>query len=326
MYTSLGAVISGNEEKQMKIFAKTINMDRTQWLLQRRKGICGSDASVVLGINPYRSVLQLWKDKTGQIPVDETRNEYMYFGNVMEPVIKKEFMKRTGLKVRAKNAILQSAEYPFMLADLDGIVKDDETGELAVFEAKTASEYKKGIWEKEVPEEYMAQVQHYLCVTGFKKAYVCAIVGGNSFYCHEIYRDEEYIENLVEKERKFWECVESRTSPVPDGSQATVDYINESYPESNKMDMELPFGAEMLISRYLEVEEQIKILTTQKNECSNKLKTMLKENERGHAGSHSVKWITVQKQSLDTKKVKELLGNSYDDYLQSSSYRKFSVA
>ena len=309
----------------MKVFAKTLHLDRTQWLAERRKGICGSDASIVLGINPYRSVLHLWKDKTGQFPVEENGNEYTHFGNVLEPVIKKEFTKRTGLKVRAKNAILQSAEYPFMLADLDGIVKDED-GELAVFEAKSASEYKKAAWEKEVPKEYLAQVQHYLCVTGFKKAYVCALVGGNSFYCHEIYRDEEYISHLVKKEQEFWECVKNGVAPIPDGSQATVEYMEQSYPKSNKKEMELPFDAEILINRYMEIDEKIKLLTTQKNEYSNQLKEMLKENEKGYIGERVVKWSTVQKQTLDTAKVKELLGNQYADYLQTSSYRKFSVA
>lgn len=309
----------------MKILSKTKELSREQWLEQRRKGVCGSDASIVLGLNPYRSILHLWEDKRGLLPIEEKGNDYTYFGNIMEPVIKKEFTKRTGLKVRAKNAILQSAEHEFMLADVDGLVKEDD-GCLSVFEAKTASEFKKGIWEKGVPEEYVAQVQHYLCVTGFKKAYVCAIVGGNSFFCHEIYRDEAYISLLVRKEREFWTCVQENRSPVPDGAKATVEYLNYTYPESVNKETELPFEAENLVYSYLGVEESIKTLTTQKNEIANQLKIMMKENEKGHAGNHTVKWSTVQKQTLDTKRVKEVLGDKYDDYLVTSSYRKFSVA
>ena len=176
------------------------------------------------------------------------------------------------------------------------------------------------------PEEYMAQIQHYLCVTGFQKAYVCALVGGNSFYCHEVYRDEEYIKDLVAKEKEFWNCVKSKIPPKVDGSQATVDYINQTYPISNQKDMELPFGAETLISSYLDVEETIKTLTTQKNILANQLKEMMKENEKGYAGDHVVKWTTITKHSLDTQKVKEVLGTEYEKYLLPSSYRKFTVA
>ena len=309
----------------MKILAKTAGLSREQWLELRRKGVCGSDASIVLGLNPYRSILHLWKDKTGLLPIEENGNEYTYFGHVMEPVIKKEFTKRTGLKVRAKNAVLQSTEHEFMLADVDGLVKEAD-GSISVFEAKTASEFKKGIWEKGIPEEYMAQVQHYLCVTGLKKAYVCAIAGGNSFFCHEVFRDEAYINLLVRKEKEFWDCVQENRLPVPDGAKATVDYLNNLYSESTKKETELPFEAENLVYSYLGVEESIKTLTTQKNEIANQLKIMMKDCEKGLAGNHTVKWKTVQKQTLDSKKVKEVLGDKYDDCLVTSSYRKFSVA
>ena len=62
----------------------------------RRNGIGGSDASVVMGKNPWRSIQQLWEDKTGKTPVLENSNEYTYWGNVMEGIIRKEFMNRTG--------------------------------------------------------------------------------------------------------------------------------------------------------------------------------------------------------------------------------------
>ena len=41
----------------------TKDLTRLEWLELRREGIGGSDASVVMGENPYRSILQLWKRK-----------------------------------------------------------------------------------------------------------------------------------------------------------------------------------------------------------------------------------------------------------------------
>lgn len=309
----------------MKIFARIKNMSKAEWLEMRRYGVCGSDAPVILGLSKYRSILQLWKDKTGKIPVEETESEYTYWGHVMESTIRKEFMKRTGLKVRVRNQILQSDAYPFMLADVDGIVKEED-GSYALFEAKTASEYKRKVWEEGVPEEYVAQVQHYLCVTGYEKAYVCAIVGGNTFFCHVLYRDESYIKDLVEKERSFWNDVLACVPPVPDASPATADYLSEMYPISNHLETELPSDAEALVASFMSIEEQMKMLSDEKTLITNQLKDMMKEHEKGYAGSHVVSWPTITKRSLDSKKVKALLGSSYDDYLVTSSYRKFSVA
>lgn len=89
----------------------TAKMTREEWLQLRRRGIGGSDASVIMGKNPYRSILQLWEEKTGKLPVTDEGNEYTYWGNVMEPIIRKEFMNRTGLKVRQKHAMIFHKDY-----------------------------------------------------------------------------------------------------------------------------------------------------------------------------------------------------------------------
>lgn len=140
----------------MKILARTKDLSREEWLRIRTQGIGGSDVSILAGINPYKSIYELWKEKTGQSEPSEGQSEFAYFGSVLEPIVKAEFMKRTGLKVRAKNMILQSTDYPFMIADLDGIINDN--GEACVFEAKTASEYKLSEWNKGVPKAYVLNV------------------------------------------------------------------------------------------------------------------------------------------------------------------------
>ena len=58
-----------------------------------------------MGKNPYRSILQLWEEKTGKLPVTDEGNEYTYWGNVMEPIIRKEFMNRTGAITLEDNKI-----------------------------------------------------------------------------------------------------------------------------------------------------------------------------------------------------------------------------
>lgn len=309
----------------MKKMIATKELTTEEWLRYRRLGIGGSDASTILGINPYNSILRLWEDKTGRYPVEEAENESMHFGHVMEPIIRKEFERRTGYRVRRSNFILQSTEHPFMLADLDGVTRDEE-GNLCVWEAKTASEFKRAVWEKGVPEEYVVQVQHYLSVTGYGKAYICAIVGGNSFYCHEIQRDDEYISKLIETERIFWDCVLTGIPPKPDGSAATSAYLAEKYYTGKKSEIFLPEEAEQLVEDYGKLDENIRHLKTQKEEVTNQLKAMLGENEKGRTENHVISWTTVVKRTADVNKLKEQLGDAYEDYLKESRYRKFSVA
>ena len=75
--------------------ASTENMPYDEWLDWRKKGIGGSDASVVCGINRYRSPIELWMDKTNQIPYQEA-GEAAYWGTQLEALVKAEFTKRTG--------------------------------------------------------------------------------------------------------------------------------------------------------------------------------------------------------------------------------------
>lgn len=53
------------------IMIPTKDLTREEWLELRRNGIGGSDASVVMGKNPWRSIQQLWEDKTSKTPVQE---------------------------------------------------------------------------------------------------------------------------------------------------------------------------------------------------------------------------------------------------------------
>ena len=123
------------------IVCSTKNLSTEEWLKIRTLGIGGSDAGIIAGCNPYRSIFELWQEKRGEIPVREEESEVIHFGKVLEDVVRKEFIQRTGLMVRKKNSILRSKEYPFMIADLDGVVNEFD-GTYSIFEAKTAIEFK----------------------------------------------------------------------------------------------------------------------------------------------------------------------------------------
>ena len=111
----------------VKIVTSTENLPYEDWLEYRKLGIGGSDASVVCGISRYKSPVELWMEKTGQIPGQEA-GEAAYWGTQLEALVRNEFPKRTGLAVRLVKQILQSEEHPFMLANLDGVCNHPDLG------------------------------------------------------------------------------------------------------------------------------------------------------------------------------------------------------
>ncbi len=309
----------------MKKLVSTANMTREEWLQWRTCGIGGSDVSIIAGINAYTSIYQLWQLKTGQRELKEADNEYTHFGTILEPVMKKEFTQRTGLKVRNRRAIYQSDEYPFMIADLDGVVKDN--GELCVFEAKTASAYKLDTWENGVPLEYLYQVQHYLAVTGWKKAYIAALIGGNHFIYHVIERDETMISEIIGLEKAFWEgCVLAKAEPPMDGSEATKEFLNETYAQAVPKVIELPEETLELCAAYDDLNSRIEDLKEQKEAVTNQMKFYLKENEKGVVGGREITWKNVTTTTFDRKRLAKEHKELYEAYCTQSQYRRFQVA
>ena len=306
-----------------KIIVSTENLPYAEWLEYRKHGIGGSDAAVVCGISRYKSPFELWLDKTGQLPEQET-GEPAYWGNLLEPVVRNEFQKRTGIEVTTPKQLLQSEEHPFMLANLDGICELPELG-TCVFEAKTASAYKASEWENAIPDEYMLQIQHYMAVTGYKGAYIAVLIGGNSFKWKFVERDKELISLLIKLESDFWCHVQNNTPPSVDGSEATAKFLAEKIAECKSGVITLPDSAADIIAQYDTVSARLEELTEQKRLAENQLKEMLGNNECGTIGNSIVTWKTVSQERLDTKALKAEQPLLYKQYANKTTYRRFSI-
>lgn len=222
--------------------------------------------------------------------------------------------------------MMQHPDYPFMLANVDGVIYDKEDG-MCIFEAKTASAFKAKEWENHVPEEYQLQIQHYMAVTGAKKTYIAALIGGNQFIYHVVEREEEVISLIIQMEEQFWNHhVVGNHPPELDGSTATTKYLGEKYKSSTKTSIQLPKETLPLFQEYDTVSEHIKELNGKKEEIYNQLKGYLKENEEGIIEDRVVKWTAISKEKFNQKLFQEEKKELYDKYLTQSTYRRFTVA
>ena len=306
------------------ILTSTENMPYSDWLEWRRSGIGGSDASVVCGINKYKSPVELWLEKTGQLPNSET-GEAAYWGTVLEALVRTEFTKRTGIEVSTVNQLFQSEEYPYMLANLDGECNHPIYGP-CVFEAKTSSAYRENEWGDAIPDEYMLQVQHYLSVTGYMGAYIAVLIGGNTFRWKFIERDDELISILIQLESEFWEYVQSNIPPPLDGSAASAKFLGEWFPNSVPLSkIELPSTAAAIIKQYDDACEKVDLYMEQKLEAENLLKQMIGNHEAGIAGDRIITWKNISQERIDSMTLKSEHPKIYKKYSNIISYRRFMV-
>ena len=209
----------------------TRTIDRRQWLDVRKGGIGSSDAAAAVGLNPYKSPLELWLEKTGRQPASDQQlgmDDPRYWGTLLEPYVAVAYQQKTDRKVRKLNAVLQHPTLPFMLANIDREVVGDP--DVQILECKTAGEFGSRLWKDGVPEYVQLQVQHQLAVTGKHAADVAVLLCGQDLQIHRIVRDEDIIARLVVLEARFWECVETDTPPAADGSESAARALRHLYP------------------------------------------------------------------------------------------------
>ena len=199
---------------------------REEWLNSRSR-IGGSDASAILGMNPYMTNIELWQIKTGQtIPEDISEKSYVIYGNKAEKHIRALFQldfPQYAVSYEENNMFLND-KYPFAHASLDGWLQD-QNGRKGILEIKTTNilqSMQKEKWNNRIPDNYYIQCLHYLMVTEFEFVILAAQL--KSEFNGEVYKQtkhyhieksevEEDIKYLRNAEEKFWQQVQEKKRP-----------------------------------------------------------------------------------------------------------------
>ena len=293
--------------------------DRPQWLELRRRGIGGSDAATVVGLNPWSSRLALYADKLGLLP-ERLDNEAMRQGRDLEDYVAKRWEEATGKKVQRVNFILMNEQYPWAFANIDRRV----VGEKALLECKTTSVYNKSDFESgEVPHNYYVQCQHYLAVTGYERAYLAVLVLNKGFYYYTIERNEQEIEALMAAEKAFWhDHVVPQVPPEPDGSdsaQEVLDMNGRTDSTAILHDMDADFD------EYERVSGMIKEYQDEKDTIKQRILQRMGTNARGQARRWSCSYLEQERTTVDRARLLRFFPEAFRECVTTSTSRTFRV-
>lgn len=261
---------------------------------ERKNYIGGTDAAAILGFSRWRSPLDVWAEKTGQLnPEDISQKLPVKLGVKLEDIVAELFSEQIGLKVRRVNETLYHSKYYFLAANIDRRVVGEDT----ILECKTTSAFNAKEWEgEEFPPEYIVQCMHYLMVTGKSKCYLAVLIGNTDFKIKEIERDDKMIETMKKKLVEFWE------EYVMKKQMPTIITANDSE-TLQKLFPKAIIGQEIqLTDEANRIIESITALTSDKNmldkeikKMQNQLKAMVKENEIGNTSIYRVKWLNIHR-------------------------------
>jgi len=203
-------------------------MDRAEWLEQRKVMIGGSDASAIIGLNPWKSNIEVWQEKTGRTVAEDIGHKpYVQYGLRAEEYLTELFkLDHPQYEVTTRGYhLLHHPKYKFIAGTLDGELLETETGRRGVLEIKTTNilqSMQREKWIEKIPDNYYTQVLHYMLVTGWDFAILKAQLKteyGNEVrlntrhYMIERADVQDDIDYLLEQEIKFWYYVVRDTKP-----------------------------------------------------------------------------------------------------------------
>lgn len=178
----------------------------------RKLGVGGSDIPIIMGLSTYKTPYQLYLEKIGEVENKEEPNEYQYWGNQLESIIRDEFAKRNNVAVETPDTLIHPF-FDFLRANIDGFIPSLN----AVLEVKCSSSYMSNLWGEDgsdvIPMQYLVQIAHYCVVTNADCAYIAVLIGGNDYREFKYTRDKQLEDHVIKAAENFWHCVQTKTPP-----------------------------------------------------------------------------------------------------------------
>ena len=178
-----------------------------EWKLMRRTHVMASDAPIIMGVSPWRSIHDLYLDKTeGK---EQPRNSYMERGVNLEEEARRQFELVTGHFVTPK--VLFHPEFPWLGASLDGT---NGSGIIVEIKCPGNEDHEKAI-RGEVPVKYYPQLQQQMLVAGAESVHYFSYrpEHGHTWTMITVPRDQAFIDAMFPKLYSFYLCIINKTPP-----------------------------------------------------------------------------------------------------------------
>lgn len=324
---------------------KLININKDQnydeWLAFRQNGLGASDIGTLMGLNPYKSKIELFYQKVGVIPIKQDENIPMFYGNRLEDFVANmwEYYDgedpesviqnfNNGNKLQHCKSItgyILNSDYPHLFLSPDRIIVNKENDKLVyggrlieknfkgVLEVKTINGFASKQWDGGIPPSYVTQLQTYLFGLNLNYGEIVLFEDGRKLSSVHMELNTTLKDQIIETMEDFWDRVEAAKAdpenihlyePEPDGTEAFEKFLNDKYANSEIKTLQGTPELLQIAVTHKVLAAEIKELEAKSRECSNYLKNTLKEHEAIDFGaSGKVIWRT------DSRGVRSLRNN-----------------
>ena len=259
--------------------------------------ITAGDCAVIYGADAQKSAYTLWAEKRGLVP-SRSRSPWQELSRKLEPVMLRRFRERTGLQPRHRTAGTPSHRFPWAVAQGHWVVEEENTG--LTMKALEAPPVKGGMGNP-LAETY--ECLHQMMVLEKTHWYLALYIPGREFVVHRVTATENTLRALAMGEEQFWQRVVQGEAPVLDGSDSTMETLEQLYPQPREEDRDLT-PAEPYIRDYLHWKALEEEAGTAARIRANTIKSFLGPCARGHLGPVQVLWPLVPARELDLQALK----------------------
>jgi putative phage-type endonuclease len=299
-------------------------MNKQEWLKERKNYLGGTDLAAICGLNPYRTALDVYLDKTSD-DISEETNAAMRWGTLLEDVVAKEYAQVTGYDIEIEPNTIYHPEHKFLGANIDRWVDRWVNNGTHILECKTAGFTKAKEWgdsgTDQIPESYLVQVAYYAAICDVPKVDIAVLIGGQDFRIYTYNKNKDLEDKIIKIGVNFWNNhIEKR---IPPKCVNTRDTFN-LFPQSHHHEI-------VAESNIMEKLEQLKAAKEEESKIADtieKLKTDIQEFMRDYdvlidnQGNVIATWKnTAPRSFFDAKRFKE---EAKEMYLKYVNYAKQS--
>ena len=291
-------------------------------LIERQKGIGGSDAGTAIGVNPWKSPYILYLEKTGaRVPEDISDKPAVKRGVRLEPEIIKWVKEDLGITIRKDNHTHISKEYPYLFCHNDGTV----VGTHRIAEIKAPSLHMREFWGEagtdSVPQYYLAQGVHALAIQPEMEGVDYFAYFDPDILHFKLERKKSLIDAYIAKVETFWNHVLNELPPPP---QDENDLIYKYFKKNGKFKSATP-DIEKRIANLIKIKAEKKALDAEEKEEKFQIKDYIEHFDGINSTHGKVTLSRVELKAFNEKGLIKAHPDLYDHYCTEFDLKRFKA-
>lgn len=286
----------------------------------RARGIGGSEAGAILGLDPWKTPVEVWHSKVHPPEAPEPDSEAAAWGRKLEGVLAEEYAHRANRTVVVDPRDYVSKSHPWMFAHIDRRI----VREPAFLEIKTTGFWGRDAWgptgSDEFPDRVKAQCEHYLHVTELKRADICVLIGGQDFRMYSYRSDPQFKRILLERLSDFWHQHVLREVPPPVTTGKDAELL---FAEDDGSTFQADTDLARMVYDARKLKDEIKALGTKREALEAQIKAAIGPSQVATApdGSKLVSWKAQTSNRIDAKRLRAEAPAVADAYTTQSTAR-----